>query len=57
MKNDTTAVSFQDMALPSVVLNQLEALGFTQPTPIQQMPIPSLLEGNDVLGGSANRHG
>ena len=42
MKNDTTAVSFQDMALPSVVLNQLEALGFTQPTPIQQQAIPSL---------------
>ncbi|MAD53791.1 DEAD/DEAH box helicase [uncultured Idiomarina sp.] len=50
MKNDTTAVSFQDMALPPVVLSQLEALGFTQPTPIQQQAIPSLLEGNDVLG-------
>ncbi|RUO78203.1 ATP-dependent RNA helicase [Idiomarina tyrosinivorans] len=42
--------SFADMALPSAVLNQLEALQFTQPTPIQQQAIPALLAGANVLG-------
>lgn len=50
MSNNIPAMSFSDMALPASVLNQLEALGFSQPTPIQQQSIPALLDGNDVLG-------
>ncbi|RUO72856.1 DEAD/DEAH box helicase [Idiomarina seosinensis] len=50
MSNNSTGMSFTDMALPADLFNQLEKLGFTQPTPIQQQAIPALLEGKDVLG-------
>ena len=50
MSNSISAMSFADMALPAAIFNQLEKLGFTQPTPIQQQSIPALLDGKDVLG-------
>src|SRR5690606_34768614 len=42
--------SFADLGLPVVVLDRLQQLGFTQPTPIQAQSIPVLLDGADVLG-------
>ena len=50
MPNSNSVMSFADMSLPTAVLNQLEKLGFSQPTPIQQQSIPALLDGKDVLG-------
>ncbi|MBL4741672.1 MAG: ATP-dependent RNA helicase [Idiomarina sp.] len=50
MSNSNSVMSFADMSLPTTVLNQLEKLGFSQPTPIQQQSIPALLDGKDVLG-------
>ncbi|HAD48497.1 MAG: ATP-dependent RNA helicase, partial [Idiomarinaceae bacterium] len=50
MSNSNSVMSFADMSLPTAVLNQLEKLGFSQPTPIQQQSIPALLDGKDVLG-------
>jgi ATP-dependent RNA helicase DeaD len=50
MSNTQTGVSFNDMALPSAVLEQLNAMQFLTPTPIQLQAIPALLEGQDVLG-------
>ncbi len=42
--------TFADLALPAVVLKQLEAMNFTVPTPIQIQAIPALLAGKNVLG-------
>ena len=50
MSNTQTGLSFNDMALPSAVLEQLNAMQFLTPTPIQLQAIPALLEGQDVLG-------
>ncbi|WP_404399866.1 DEAD/DEAH box helicase [Idiomarina seosinensis] len=50
MSDTITGMSFSDMALPATLLNQLEKLGFSQPTPIQQQSIPALMDGKDVLG-------
>ena len=50
MSKSQSVMSFADMSLPAAVFNQLEKLGFSQPTPIQQKSIPALLDGKDVLG-------
>ena len=43
-------MSFQSFSLDPRVLAGVDALGFTEPTPIQERSIPSLLEGHDLLG-------
>ncbi len=43
-------MSFQSLSLDPRVLAGVDALGFTEPTPIQERSIPSLLEGRDLLG-------
>ncbi|WP_440906017.1 DEAD/DEAH box helicase [Catenovulum sp. SX2] len=48
-KNEST-VLFNELGLPAPVLQAIEELGFSQPTPIQAQSIPALLEGNDILG-------
>ena len=44
--------TFKDLGLSTATLTQLEQLGFTEPTQIQQDAIPALLEGKDVVGQS-----
>ncbi|QIQ21503.1 DEAD/DEAH family ATP-dependent RNA helicase [Zophobihabitans entericus] len=46
----TNEVSFVDLGLPESILNALNDLGFTKPSPIQAQCIPLLLSGEDVLG-------
>ena len=46
----TKEISFIDLGLSEEILNALNDLGFTKPSPIQAECIPLLLEGNDVLG-------
>ncbi|MDF7667123.1 DEAD/DEAH family ATP-dependent RNA helicase [Orbaceae bacterium ESL0727] len=46
----TIEVSFIDLGLSEDILNALNDLGFTKPSPIQAECIPLLLAGNDVLG-------
>lgn len=45
-------VSFRDFNLPAKLLENLEAMGYTTPTPIQAQAIPLALEGRDVLGSA-----
>ncbi|MEV6124155.1 DEAD/DEAH box helicase [Streptomyces sp. NPDC052077] len=44
------AVSFADLGLPAQVLRTLEALGVSDPFPIQAATLPDALKGRDVLG-------
>ncbi len=44
--------TFKDLGLSEACLEQLETLGFTEPTQIQQQAIPALLEGKDIVGQS-----
>jgi ATP-dependent RNA helicase DeaD len=44
--------TFKDLGLSAASLEQLEELGFTEPTQIQQQAIPALLEGRDIVGQS-----
>jgi ATP-dependent RNA helicase DeaD len=41
---------FQDLGLKGEILQALEELGYTDPTPIQEQAIPELLAGHDVIG-------
>ncbi len=42
--------SFSSLKLHPSILKSLEKKGYTSPTPIQEMSIPHLLEGSDILG-------
>ncbi|HSV55947.1 MAG TPA: DEAD/DEAH box helicase, partial [Magnetospirillaceae bacterium] len=46
--NDQT--DFQSLGLSTPLLATLEEEGYSSPTPIQIMAIPSLLSGRDLLG-------
>ncbi len=46
----TTTISFESLPLAASLQNNLKALGYQTPSPIQQQAIPPLLEGRDVLG-------
>ncbi|MFJ5518160.1 DEAD/DEAH box helicase [Streptomyces griseoluteus] len=48
---------FADLALAPEIQRALTALGYEEPTPIQQEAIPPLLEGNDLLGQAATGTG
>ncbi|MET7611504.1 DEAD/DEAH box helicase [Streptomyces seoulensis] len=50
-------VGFADLDLAPEVQRALTALGYEEPTPIQQEAIPPLLEGNDLLGQAATGTG
>jgi ATP-dependent RNA helicase RhlE len=41
---------FTDLKLIKPILDALKQEGYTQPTPIQEKAIPSILEGRDLLG-------
>lgn len=42
--------SFQDFALNKQLLQAIEEMGYKQPTPIQVQAIPTILNGQDLLG-------
>lgn len=46
----TKEISFIDLGLSEDILNALNDLGFSKPSPIQAECIPLLLDGHDVLG-------
>ena len=49
--------SFASLSLDPRLLAALVALGYEEPTPIQQQAIPPLLEGRDVLAQAATGTG
>lgn len=50
MSQSTTPTKFEDFALNRQLLNAVDDLGYTEPSPIQQKAIPLILQGHDVLG-------
>ena len=46
------SLTFEDLGISAQRLAQLEKLGFTTPTNIQEQAIPQLLSGRDVVGQS-----
>lgn len=48
---------FLELGLREDLANALEAIGVTEPTPIQQSAIPKALEGRNVIGQSATGTG
>ena len=49
--------TFEDLGLRPELLSALAALGYEEPTPIQQEAIPPLVEGRDLLGQAATGTG
>jgi ATP-dependent RNA helicase DeaD len=49
--------TFDDLGLRPELLRALAALGYEEPTPIQQEAIPPLVEGRDLLGQAATGTG
>jgi ATP-dependent RNA helicase DeaD len=49
--------TFDDLGLRPELLRALSALGYEEPTPIQQEAIPPLVEGRDLLGQAATGTG
>ncbi|MFJ6540100.1 DEAD/DEAH box helicase [Streptomyces sp. NPDC003656] len=50
-------VGFADLELAPEIVGALTALGYEEPTPIQQEAIPPLLQGHDLLGQAATGTG
>jgi ATP-dependent RNA helicase DeaD len=48
--SDEVTASFEQLGLPSNLLNALKAVGYESPSPIQAATIPPLLKGRDLLG-------
>ena len=48
---------FAELGLSPQLVSSLTALGFEEPTPIQEAAIPAILQGSDVLGQAATGTG
>jgi len=46
---EETTVTFADLGLSGALLESIEAVGYTKPSPIQERTIPVLLAGGDVI--------
>ena len=53
----TSAAGFAALGLDTRLLDALTALGYEEPTPIQQAAIPPLRDGRDVLAMAATGTG
>lgn len=52
MTDKTQQATFADLGLIPTLVERLEALEYSQPTPIQSRSIPDILEGKDIIGGA-----
>lgn len=50
MEKSTTNVGFSDLGIAPKLIDILDQLSFTTPTPIQTKAIPVAIQGNDVMG-------
>ena len=50
MTDTSEPTGFDQLGLPTEILNAVTKLGYETPSPIQAQTIPSLLQGRDVLG-------
>ncbi|HLM03909.1 MAG TPA: DEAD/DEAH box helicase [Blastococcus sp.] len=57
MNEDQVGATFEQLGLRPELLGALSALGYEEPTPIQQEAIPPLVEGSDLLGQAATGTG
>jgi len=57
MNEDQNGATFEHLGLRAELLAALTALGYEEPTPIQQEAIPPLVEGRDLLGQAATGTG
>lgn len=64
VKGENIPSPFQDFeelvdlyGVPSILIDNIKAIGFKSPTPIQMQAIPLLIEGNDVLGAAPTGSG
>jgi ATP-dependent RNA helicase DeaD len=57
MTEHQDGVTFEQLGLRPELLGALSALGYEEPTPIQQEAIPPLVEGRDLLGQAATGTG
>lgn len=48
--SDLEEKSFHQYGLDNGIIEGIEAIGFVEPTPIQQQIIPLIMEGSDVIG-------
>ena len=46
---------FTDLGLSPLALDAVDALGYTDPTPVQEQAIPAVLAGRDIIA-AASRH-
>jgi len=42
-------LKFKDFGFQSAIMDGIEAMGFTQPTPVQEQAIPLVMNGDDVI--------
>ncbi|MGC4192637.1 MAG: DEAD/DEAH box helicase [Thermomicrobiales bacterium] len=47
--DESTGITFADLGLNGALLESVEAVGYTKPSPIQERTIPVLLAGGDVI--------
>jgi ATP-dependent RNA helicase DeaD len=50
MTDETTAITFDDLALSPETLQTIQEIGYESPSPIQAACIPHLLAGRDLIG-------
>jgi ATP-dependent RNA helicase RhlE len=50
-------VTFSSLGLPNAILKGIRAAGFTEPTAIQSKAIPTILQGNDLIGAAQSGSG
>ena len=48
--NNNTPSSFEDFKLDAPIMDGIDSMGFTTPTPIQELGIPIILRGDDLIG-------